>query len=289
MLGWGTVAAALVALTGCATAVAGTGSPGEPSCLPAVAPAAPAPPSDPPPEESEAPAGRRVIAVDVGLNMWIASSHTSPLYLTVYEDGTVIRSEDAGAHDEPLPALTIGRIDDCVLDDAVARLVDLAGEDMGDPGVSDQGTTRVYVWPDGGAEPLTISAYALGLGDEYVEPAQAAARGRLSATINGLAGAMTEDRRWIPDRLRVTWFRSATPDATLDVLAWPLADRIADYFPREDDAVSCAELSGAEARALRAALGRGDARSRWDDGGRAGPAMLVIGVLMPGQEACRAA
>ncbi len=148
LLGWGTVAAALVALTGCATAVAGTGSPGEPSCLPAVAPAAPAPPSDPPTEESEAPAGRRVIAVDVGLNMWIASSHTSPLYLTVYEDGTVLRSEDAGAHDEPLPALTIGRIDDCVLDDAVARLVDLAGEDMGDPAISDQGTTRVYVWPD---------------------------------------------------------------------------------------------------------------------------------------------
>ena len=131
-----------------------------------------------------------------------------------------------------------------------------------------------------------MSAYALGIGDEYVEPAQGRARARLSGTIDGLAAAMTDERPWTPDRVRVSWFhRAAGPDSTLDILDWPLESGIATHFDTTSDRpFACTELSGADAAAVLAAVTAGQTLSTWTDGDVI--AVLAIGVLMPGQDAC---
>ena len=227
-----------------------------------------------------------MITIDRGTNLFISNWHTLPMYLTVYPDGVAIRADGVGMHAEPLPRMTIGRIDDCALEQVVAELIDLAEQDMGDPRISDQSTTRIVLRLPGGTTSLTVSAYALGVGDKYVEPAQAAARARLSAVIDGLAAGMSGERAWTPDRLRLTWFDTNEPGPGSRPIAWPLDEPIAAVFDGDaGDRYPCTVVGGARAAAMLDALGTQPTVSPWSDGSRI--ASIAVGVLVPGQEGCR--
>jgi hypothetical protein len=269
--------ALLIGLAGCGQAVAGQGGPTSDPCDSlAQAPLAPTDVAVP---------STAVIMVDPGTNMWIANSHTLPQFLTVYSDGTVIRAQGVGAHSDPLPEMIIGRIDDCTLQRAVAELASLADRDMGDPRISDQGTTRVQLGREGSSERVTISAYALGIGDEYVEPAQAEARARLSAAIDGLAEGMARERAWTPDRLRLTWFDRSEPRPEETVVKWPLDDKIAAVFAGESGRrYPCTVVAARDAAVIQDALGDRPIVSTWKDGART--ATIAVGVLVPGQPGC---
>ena len=167
-----------------------------------------------------------MITVTQGSNYWIANRSTEPYAIAVYTDGTAIRAEDGRQHTpSQLPEMTIGWIDPCLLAETVAEIVELAGADLGDPSITDQGTTTVALSATGdrwrGAAHLR---YALGVGDEYVEPAQLDARERLSATITTLLDGMTRASgrgrlRRCESRLWASRGRSGRPSAGVDLAA----------------------------------------------------------------------
>ncbi len=100
----------------------------------------------------------------MGTNAWQRLASTEPFALAVYADGTVITATGSGSIADPLPSLTIGRVANCRGGWAVAEFTRLAAAEMGHPGVTDQGTTVVTVQPMG-AQPSSVSVYALGVGD----------------------------------------------------------------------------------------------------------------------------
>lgn len=276
----GTLTLAAVLLAACAspgTGIAASGVPAtvDPRCTertptPAVPPATPT--------------GAAVITVDDQVNYWRQNGHTAPLGLAVYSDGTVIRAEGDGAVADLLPAMVIGRIDACAVPAAAAALTALADADFGMPEITDQGVTTVTVTrPD--AAPVVLSAYALGIGDEYVDPGPAAARAELTSLVEGLAGAPAEVSSWTPDRIRITRFDDRSGlDAADPGRPWPLARPIDGVLRQTDRRLPCGVLDGAEAAALIAALAGGPVLSTWTDGDDS--AELAIAALVPGQPAC---
>jgi hypothetical protein len=230
------------------------------------------------------PTGQPVITVTRGSNYWISNSRTEPLAVAVYADGTAIRSEEYGAYGDPLPELTIGRIDPCVLDEAVAEFDKLGAADFGDALITDQGTTTVVV--RSGESEQSISVYALGIGDEYVEPAQEAARQKLGATISGLIEGMSDTAAWTPDRLRITSLGEPLGDLSdrPAPLTWPLAAGIAATLDQGVVGAECGVVENHEAQRMLETLGANPAATLWTDGEQ--QIVLAIGVLMPGQFGC---
>jgi hypothetical protein len=120
-----------------------------------------------------------MITVTQGTNSWVASGLTQPFAVAVYPDGTAIRTEDQGILSEPLPEMTIGRLDQCRLQEAVAEIERLAGVDLGEASVTDQGTTTITLHPvdaEGVDDAevaddadVVLEVYALGVGDEMVK------------------------------------------------------------------------------------------------------------------------
>ena len=260
-------------LTACARAVAGVAAPGARPCAPAAEDSSPRPPSTP----TDTP----VITVDDRVSFWIPNAHTAPLGLAVYADGTVIRAEGAGSHAEPLPAMVIGRIDACQVREAVDALSGLAGVDFGMPQVTDLGTTTVIVTRPGSGK-VILSAYGLGIGDEYLDHAQARARATLTATIDAIQNATSAGGTVDAEPAPAHRFER---EASGPALRWPLADSISDVLHRRTDReLPCGVVDGADAAAVAAALNGGPALSHWGDGSDL--ATLAVGVLIPGQPAC---
>ncbi|MGS0685239.1 hypothetical protein ACVBEQ_08860 [Nakamurella sp. GG22] len=224
------------------------------------------------------PTGAPMITITQGTNAWIASERTQPFAVAVYPDGTAIRSEDLGTSGDPPATLTIGRIEPCALAADSAEIVALATADVGDPLVTDQGTTTVTLHQPAGD--VVVAAYALGIGDDNVSAPQKAARQRLTAVIEHLESAMTDTGPWTPDRLRLTSYGApADPTGALD---WPL-DRGIERTLGNDDP-QCAILAGADAGAVLDTLGARSASSSWTDGDST--LVLALGPLVPGQQGC---
>src|SRR6478609_1622909 len=261
----------VLTLTACARAVAGVAEPGGTLCTAEDArPRTPSTPTDAP-----------VITVDDRVNWGIQNAHTAPLGLAVYGDGTVIRADGDGSSAEPLPPMVIGRIDTCRVREAVDALFGLGGVDLGMPQVTDLGTTTVTVTRQGSGK-VILSAYGLGVGDEYVSHEQAAARATLTTTIDAIVEAMPAEKPWAPNRLQLTRFERATSGPALQ---WPLSGSISDVLERRTQGrLPCGVLDGVNADAVTAALDGGPALALWDDG--SDPATLAVGVLVPGQPAC---
>jgi hypothetical protein len=224
------------------------------------------------------PTGSPLITITHGTNAWIANERTEPYAIAVYEDGTAIRSEDVGTSNEPLAALTIGRIDPCRLADAVTEITALAETDIGSPGVTDQGTTSLVLRT--ASRDVRVDAYALGIGDELLPKPQRDARERLTALIGTLRDAMTGTAPWRPDRLRVSTY--GTPADVADAANWPLGGGVQRVLDRDDH--TCGVLSGEQARTVLTALGSRVAVGPWTDGQQT--LVLAIGPLVPGQEGC---
>ena len=261
----------VLVLTACGQAVAGVPQAGDEGCVPA------ADDLSGPTTSTEAP----VITVDDRVSFWVPNSHTAPLGLTVYADGTVIRAEGNGSHAEPLTELTIGLVDRCRVQQTVDALVALADADFGMPGITDQAVTTVTVTRPG-SDPVILSAYALGTGDEYVDVRQAAARTELTSTLSAIEAARSAEQPWTPNRLQLTRYEY---EVSGPVQTWPLARPIADVLhQRTYGDLSCGVVDGADAAAIATALGDHPALSRWTGG--QDTTALAIGVLVPGQSAC---
>jgi hypothetical protein len=271
--------------------VAGTGSPGAPlgpgstvievptSTAGSDLPPSSCPPSALTPGETPVPTptGTPLITVTQGTNSWIASDLTQPYAIAVYPDGTAIRAGDQGILSEPLPEMTIGRLDGCHLQEAVAGIRRLAGVDLGEASVTDQGTTTITLH-DGDAD-VVLDIYALGVGDEFVQPDQRAARQQVSALIDNLTTGMTQTSSWTPDRLRISVY--GTPADLTGGTTWPLDGTITTVLD-QGGRRPCGVVSGADAAAIRAALGNREVASSWTDGTQT--VVLAIGVLVPGQD-----
>ena len=228
-----------------------------------------------------------MLTVTQGSNSWIANSRTEPYAIAVYPDGTAIRAEADGSYAEALPEMTVGRIDPCLLNSTVLDLVDLAGNDLGDPTITDQGTTAVALTAAAtGGPDLLIFAYALGVGDEYVQPGQQEVRERLSAAIDTLLGGLRDERTWSPESLRVSSL--GAPQGNLadrpPALIWPLNSAFEATVGGTGTPTACGEVTGQDAAAVLQALGGWPAATMWSDGQQ--NLVLAIGVLIPGQPAC---
>jgi hypothetical protein len=259
-------------LTACGQAVAGVPHIGDGGCVPV---------TEDSPRSPSTPTTEPVITVDDRVSFWIPNSHTAPLGLAVYADGTVISAGSNGSHAEPLTPMTIGLVDGCRIQESVDALVALAGADFGMPGITDQAVTTVTVTRPG-SETVILSAYALGIGDDYVGRAEAAARATLTATLEAIVHATSAEEPWAPDRLQFTRFEYDVPGPPQP---WPLAGSIADLLhQRTYGGLSCGVVDGADAAAITAASGRQPALSSWDDG--RDTESLAVGVLVPGQPAC---
>lgn len=266
----------VLVLSACAQAVAGVPHAGDVAgdvgCVPVAGDS---------PRSPSTPTGEPVITVDDLVSFWVPNSHTAPLGLAVYADGTVIRADGNGSHFEPLTPMTIGLVDDCHVQAAVDALVALADADFGMPSITDQAVTTITVTRSG-EEPVVLSAYALGIGDEYVDRTEAAARATLTATLDVITNATSAEQEWTPNRLQLTRFEG---DGSGKAQTWPLSDSIADLLQeRTYGDLACGLVEGADADAITTALAGQPALSLWDDG--RDTATLAVGVLIPGQPAC---
>jgi hypothetical protein len=218
--------------------------------------------------------------VTTGANSWIANQQVEPLSLAVYADGTALSSLGVGTATESLPGMTIGYIPTCTLDWAKGEIRQLASVQIGQPDVTDQGTTQV-VFRSGAAE-IKLSAYALGI-EEHVRTGKEG-RARLITLLAALRAPLAGAATWTPDRLRVV--EVPAPKASAGAaLVWPGTVPLEQVLTQVQGRQRCGAVVGATAAAVLAELHDRDVYSRWTDAGRV--TGLDIGVLVPGQETCR--
>ena len=240
----------------------------------------------PPPTCSEtpnklvSPTGAPIITVSPGANFFIANSAVEPLSIAVYADGTAISSLGVGTSTQPLPPMTIGYVPTCTLDWAKDEIRQLASVEIGQPNITDQGTTQV-VYRSGAAE-IKISAYALGNEDQVMTGK--AGRSRLITLLAALRAPLEGAAVWAPDRLKIVEV-TAPVEAAGPALVWPGPNRLEQVLVQQQGRQRCGVVSGATAAGVLAALGDRNVYSRWTDAGRA--TGLNIGGLVPGQVGCR--
>lgn len=222
-----------------------------------------------------------MITVTHGANSWIANPQVEPLAVAVYPDRTTIRSDGIGERAKPLPQMRIGLLPSCRLEWVESELRTLSTLDMGEAGVTDQGTTKVAYQPATGA-PVVISVYALGVGDQYVMTGREN-RARLTAAIAVLHETLVAERSWTPDRLKV--MGGPLPVTTHDeALAWPPARPLEKVLAGKQKSGRCGVVSGGDVQSVLKALGTGPVSSMWSDAGKM--YALQIGALVPGQTGC---
>ena len=238
----------------------------------------------PPSGAPDSPPENLALSVTAGVNAWIRNPATEPLSLAAYFDGQVIVTTGTGSWSDPLPKATVGTLDRCRLAGLINQVALLADLPMGQPGVTDQGTTVVTV--RGSDQRVhTISVYAFGLGDEYLpDAASRAHRARLAQALAAVSSARADVHAWTPDRLRLA---RATFNAELPTHRWPGPGSLTDVA-HELAAASCVAVSGEQAHRLVSTLGGDDVLSVWVDGGpeSAPVSAFAIGLLLPGQPDC---
>ncbi|MET3804174.1 hypothetical protein ABIB25_001160 [Nakamurella sp. UYEF19] len=235
------------------------------------------------PNKLTTPTREPMITVTQGANSWIANRATEPLALAVYLDGSGLASQGIGEATKPLAEMRLGYVPSCVLVWAKSELQQLAILDMGDPTITDQGTTTVTYQPEG-RPPLTISAYALGIGDQYVTSGKEN-RARLTALIAALSKPFANAAPWTPTRLKIV---AVTPTVASEgaALVWPGKVSLQEVLVRTLGSNRCGEVNGDDAVAVLETLGQRNVYSRWTDAGTVFG--LSIGALVPGQPACTA-
>ena len=285
------LAAAASLAAGCAATTAGTA--GRTSPIPATVPTSgtvpgsggPAcPTSSPPSGPADAPVENLALSVTAGVNAWIRNPATEPLSLAAYVDGRVIVTQGTGSWSDPLPTATVGTLDHCRLAGLIDQVAAVADLPMGEPWVTDQGTTVITV--RGSDQRIHRAAvYAFGLGDEYLPDATTKAnRARLTQALAAVSSARTDVHAWTPNRLRLA---RATFNVKLPTHRWPGPGLLADVA-HELASRPCVAVSGEQARRLTSTLGGDDVLSAWVDGGpeSAPVSAFAIGLLLPGQPDC---
>lgn len=230
------------------------------------------------------PTGAPLITMTSGANAWIANGLTEPLSLALYPDGTGITADAVGEQSKPLTTMRIGFVPTCTLGWAEQEIVALSEVDMGEPQVTDQGTTTLTYQPAGRAD-IKISAYALGVGEEYVDGDSKENRVRFRALIAAVASSLTDVKAWTPDRLRVVAVPAPVESAG-EALVWPAKTTMSGALPDRWRGARCGVVTGATVSKVIEVLSDNRVHYRWSIGGTI--TGLSIGPLVPGQQGCEA-
>jgi hypothetical protein len=202
---------------------------------------------------------------------------------TVLGDGTVITLAPTPAI-YPGPALATlqaATVDAATVDGLVARAAKLgllAGPlDFGHPPVADAPNTTVTIVAGGRAHRHV--AAALGINDEATGGAN---RRALMDFLAALEHLPPGNRAWEPSAIavRVAGPYQADPQLPQSPVAWPLARVPVEAGP----GAPCLVVEGDDARLLRAALVRANARTPWLIGGVARSVAFVP--VVPGLQPC---
>lgn len=176
--------------------------------------------------------------------------------------------------------MTIGFVPSCTLDRVQSAIRQLANLDMGQASITDQGTTTLTFTPTTG-DPIRISVYALGIGDQYAMTGKEN-RARFSRLLAAIEEPLAKAATWTPDRLRIVEADVGTAAAA--AITWPGPVPLADLLTEHRGSSRCGVVSGRAAQVVRTALGSNPVRSEWSDAGRR--TVLQVGALVPGQVGC---
>ena len=202
---------------------------------------------------------------------------------SLYGDGRVVLS--CGHTDTPIPCAREGRVTEAEIGALLdrARATGVIGQHVtyGDPGVTDHGTTSVFV--NAAGMTYTASAYALGFDDDrLLSRAEKDARTRLTEFI----AALPKPGDTMPyqyDHLGVRIIEARGSDVVSNVTDWPLGDLASTGSPVSREA-RCAVLSGADLNRVTSVLPKEGDRSVWRSEGKLWS--LTFAPLLPDQKAC---
>lgn len=228
--------------------------------------------------------------------------------ISIYGDGRVI-TEGAQIAIYPgpaLPSLVVSRVSEAGLQKILASAAEagLLGEDASYPypGIMDAGTTTFVV--NAGGVTHTVSAYALGLGEDpsVLPPTEAAARADLaafSAKLGDLrewlgSDVVSVETPYVFDAIRI-YAQEAKPVAqdsglTPTVVDWPLATPLASFGtpfrPTMEPPMRCGVVTGDDLATLRPALEGANQLTYWQSGGLT--YALTLRPLLPDESGCPA-
>ncbi len=228
--------------------------------------------------------------------------------VSIYGDGRVItQGAQIAIYPGPaLPSLVVARVSEAGLQRilAAAAGAGLLGKDASYPypGIMDAGTTT-FTMNAGGAT-HTVSAYALGLGEDpsVLPPAEAAARADLaafSAKLGDLPGWLGSDVVSVEtpydfDAIRIyaQEAQPVVPEPGLSptVVDWPLATPLASFGtpfrPTMEPPMRCGVLTGDDLATLRRALEGANQLTYWRSAGAT--YALTLRPLLPDESGCPA-
>jgi len=221
------------------------------------------------------PPDRIVLGVSGGLNGWSSSilwALQSPSLL-VYGGGRVLVLQQSGTERTAIPGAYVeAQVDPS----AVARLVadaerrGLLRADLGDPTVSDQGSTRIWLHGRDGEQEVLAYAFEETF-DQYVGLLQRRNRARVRQLIDdGVALLGDAALPYVPDRVVVLELPHRPADEEQADVPWPGPSPASFLHPprtRVRGGIACGELMGTIAGEVYAAA-RVNQQQRWLVDGR---------------------
>ncbi len=248
-----------------------------------------------------------VLRVEVGGGLvapgWILSEMPT---ISIYGDGRVItRGPQIEIYPGPaLPNLLVSRVSEDGLQRilAAASEAGIVGRDASYPYplIADAPTTTFVV--DAGGTTSTVSAYALGLGEDtsVLSPEDAAARADLAdfaARLGDLPGWLGRDGASAEapydfDAIRI-YAQQATPAAqdpepSPTIADWPLATPLAafgePFRATTEPAMRCGVVEGDDLATIRPALESANQLTYWRSGGETWS--LILRPLLPDEAGC---
>jgi hypothetical protein len=216
-----------------------------------------------------------VLGVSGGLNGWspsILRALQSPSLL-VYGDGRVLALQQSVTVRNAIPG---AYVEAQVAPSSVARLVadaerrGLLRADLGDPTVTDQGSTRIWLHGRDGEQQVLAYAFEKTF-DQYVGLLQRRNRARVRQLIDdGVALLGDGALPYVPDRVVVLELRHEPADDEEADAPWPGPDPASFLHTpkaRARGAIACGELTGTTAAEVYAAA-RVNPQQRWLVAGR---------------------
>jgi len=250
-----------------------------------------------------------VLRVEVGGGLMAPGYILSALpTISIYGDGRVItQGPQIEIYPGPaLPNLQASRVSEAGLQRILAAAAEagILGRDATYPypGIADAPTTTFTV--DAGGTTSTVSAYALGLGEDasVISPEDAAARADLADFAAGLGDlpgwlgseVVSADAPYRADAIRIYAQRAMPaaqePEPAPTIVDWPLATPLATFGEpfraTAEPAMRCGVASGDDLATLRPALESANQLTYWRSGGETWS--LILRPLLPDESGCPA-
>jgi hypothetical protein len=248
-----------------------------------------------------------VLRIEVGGGLvapgWILSELPT---ISIYGDGRVItRGPQIEIYPGPaLPNLRVSRVSEDGLQRILAAAVEagIVGRDASYPYplIADAPTTTFHA--NAGGTTATVSAYALGLGEDtsVLAPEDAAARADLAdfaAKLGDLpgwlgSGLVSSEAPYDFDAIRVFAQRATPaaqdPEPSPTIVDWPLATPLAEFGEpfraTAEPSMRCGVVTGDDLATIRPALESANQLTSWRSGGETWS--LILRPLLPDEAGC---